>query len=138
MILHFSEIPEEHARTLKDSYFDKWKGKIDVDEPDAASLEVRLPFIYFQRMFWKARYDILSDAEKKMFDFISSEVLDDEAGYNGMHPKQVLLGEVDHDLHAGRVFERLWKLYVNEASNGLCPAQKMERNLATSDLDLFI
>jgi hypothetical protein len=123
MILHFSEIPDEHARTLKASYFDTWKGKISVEEPSAAALEVRLPFIYFQRMFWRGRYDLISDAEKTMFDFISRQVLEDEAGYNGMHGKEVLLGDVDHDLYAARIFGRLWKLYVDDPENGL----KIER-----------
>lgn len=135
MILHFSEIPEEHARTLKTSYFDTWKGKISSAEPSVAALEVRLPFIYFQRMFWRGRYDLFSDAEKALFDFISRQVLENEAGYYGMHEKGVLLGDVDHDLYAARIFDRLWKLYVDDASNGL--SSSMKTDLKSTDLHLF-
>lgn len=135
MFNHFSEIPQEHADTLKTYYFDKWKGQIDAPEADQAGDFVRPGFIYLQRMFWQARYDKMSTAEKDMFDLFSCEILEPEAGYKGIKYRENLIGDVDHDLYAARMFDRLWKLYAEDETNGLLPKKKP--TVVSRVLDLF-
>jgi hypothetical protein len=52
-----------------------------------------------------------------------------------MHGKEVLLGDVDHDLYAARIFGRLWKLYVDDPENGL--SSSIKTDLKPTDLHLF-
>ena len=135
MSLSIAEIPAKHLATLKACYFDTWKGRIEAPEAELAAEIIRADFIYMLRMFWQARFDMMSAAEKRMFDFFSRELLEPEAGYRGTRRRKSLIGDVDPDLYASRMFLRLWKIYLTDASCGLMHRRRPPAN--PQMLDLF-
>lgn len=138
MINSFDELPEEAAQTLKYYYFDKWKSRIEGNDADEAEAITRPLYVYLQRMFFQARYDKMSDSERLMFHYFAETLLEKDAGYKGLiygGNENLINDDADHDLYADRMFDRLWKLYIEDAGNGL--VKKKPSTVISRVLDLF-